>query len=152
MSYLGVKLSPVAIGIIAIAGAAPATANTVAVQFGSAQHLTVGPAVVEYTIDAPHPSTDHLNVPVSGQLYEADTTVKALQGATAPAIPLFNARSASGDTYRVLFQATTAASLNPAPLTQGQQSSGKLYFDVTGPVPTEIFYSDTMQDTFVWET
>ena len=46
----------------------------------------------------------------------------------------FNARARNGETYRVLFGAATPQGVNPATIAQGQQTTGKLYFDVTGAV------------------
>ena len=40
--------------------------------------------------------------------------------------------------------------LSPAPIAQGGQSTGTLYFDVTGAPPTEVVYNDGVQDVLVW--
>jgi hypothetical protein len=60
----------------------------------------------------------------------------------------FNARAADGQSYRVLVQ-TFAPDLSISPLDQGGESTGKIYFDVTGPAPTEVLYDDG-EDQLVW--
>ena len=35
-------------------------------------------------------------------------------------------------------------------LTQGDESTGKVYFDVTGAKPTTVAYSDAVADRLVW--
>ncbi len=54
------------------------------------------------------------------------------------AIPQFNARTANGIDYRVLRQANTPNDISGATIARGQQSTGKLYFDATGPPPTTV--------------
>jgi hypothetical protein len=90
-----------------------------------------------------------VNVPVTGMLSEATTTVNAVQGTVTPAVPYFNAR-AGGTNYHVLFQALTPSGLNPALLNPGETSTGRIYFDITGPAPTEVVYTDAVQDRLVW--
>jgi hypothetical protein len=50
----------------------------------------------------------------------------------------------------VLFQAAAAQGLNGAPVPQGQTSTGKIYFDVTGAQPTSVVYNDGVQDRLIW--
>jgi len=40
--------------------------------------------------------------------------------------------------------------LNPAPIAQGNESTGTLYFDVTGAPPNGVVYNDGMQDVLMW--
>jgi len=47
----------------------------------------------------------------------------------------------NGETYRVLFGAATPQGVNPATIAQGQQTTGKLYFDVTGAEPDSVVYN-----------
>jgi len=151
MHQVRTVITPVAVGLIALGSAATASADAGEADFGTAQQVAVGPAVIAYTIDAPQPSNDQVNGPIHGQLYAAETTATAVQGTAIPEIPLFNARAEGGQNYRVLYQTSAPSGLNPSPLMQGQQSNGKLYFDVTGPAPTEVVYrDDATQNNLVW--
>ena len=46
--------------------------------------------------------------------------------------------------------AEAPGSLNPAPIPQGSESTGTLYFDVTGAPPNGVVYNDGMQDILIW--
>lgn len=136
--------------VIGLIGAAPASAEATTGSFGTAERITDGNVVTSYTVWAPQPSNDVVNVPLTGKLYEAKTTVSAVQGTTTPAIPFFNARTSNGENYRVLFQAYAPEGLSGATLPQGGSATGKIYFDVTGPAPTSVVYNDAVQDRAVW--
>jgi hypothetical protein len=142
-------IAPVAIaGAVAIGAAGAAYGGST--QFGATQSLNAGPMVAAYTVSGLRPSGDAVNVPVAGRLWEATTTVDAAQGTVTPTIPFFNARSDNGQNYRVLFQAAAPQGLNGSPLPQGATSTGKIYFDVTGPAPTSVVYNDGVQDRLIW--
>lgn len=68
-----------------------------------------------------------------------------------PAIPFFNARTDTGENYRVLFQAASPEGLSAEAVPQGQETEGKIYFDVTGAEPTSIVYNDAVTDRLVWD-
>lgn len=109
---------------------------------------TDGAGVGGYTVHDLQPSSlDVLNVPVTGSvpiagaLWEARTDVDAVSGSVVPAMQFFDARTSDGRTYRVLVQ-TFAPDLGISPLGQGGTSDGKIFFDVTGPAPTEVVYDD----------
>ena len=68
-----------------------------------------------------------------------------------PAVPQFNARADNGINYRVLWQANTPNGISGATITQGQQSTGKIYFDVTGPPPTTVALNNGMEDLLIWD-
>ena len=107
--------------------------------------------VTSYTVSNLQPSSDVVNAPLAGRLWEATVTVNVVRGGlVAPASPFFNARSAGGDNYRVLYQVAAPNGLSPALVPPGGQASGKIYFDVTGPPPTEVVYSNGLQDLLVW--
>jgi hypothetical protein len=74
------------------------------------------------------------NVPLAGSLWEARAAVDAVSGSVVPAMQFFNARTADGQSYRVLVP-TFAPDLSLSPLSQGGNSTGKIYFDVTGSAP-----------------
>jgi hypothetical protein len=139
---------------IGVVGAATASAAPVTGSFGTPERLNDanGAIVSSYTVSNLEPSNDMVNTPVTGKLWEATTTVDAVQGTVTPSIPFFNARAADGQNYRVLFQAPSPAGINAQPLTPGGRSAGKIYFDVTGPAPTQVVYNDAVQDRMVWST
>ncbi|HEX3546624.1 MAG TPA: MPT63 family protein, partial [Mycobacterium sp.] len=138
-------LAPAAVGAAVAIGAAGTACGSNA-QFGATQNLDAGPMVTAYTVSGLRPSNDAVNAPVAGRLWEATTTVDAVQGTVAPAIPFFNARADNGQNYRVLFQAPAARGLNGSPVPQGTATDGKIYFDVTGAQPTSVVYNDGVQD------
>ena len=92
-----------------------------------------------------------MNLPLTGQLYESGATVTAIQGSTIPAFAYFAARGDDARDYRALFAVAMPQGLSGKPLAQGEQSTGKLYFDVTGSPPTRVVYNDTVQDRLVWQ-
>ena len=107
-----------------------------------------GEGIGGYTVDDLQPSaTNELNVPLTGRvplagkLWEARATANAVSGSVVPAMQFFNARTADGQSYRVLEQ-TFAPDLSISPMSQGGESAGKIYFDVTGSAPTEVVYDD----------
>lgn len=85
-----------------------------------------------------------------GKLYQANLTATAKSGTVTPLISDFNARAANGQTYRVIDTVPAPDGIPPTPLNQGQQSSGKLYFDVTGQPPNGVVYNDGAQDVLIW--
>lgn len=139
---------------IGIVGAATASAAPVTGGFGTPEQLNDanGAIVSSYTVSNLQPSTDMVNMPVTGKLWEATTTVDAVQGPVTPSVPFFNARAADGQNYRVLFQAPAPQGLKGQTLTPGAQTTGKIYFDVTGPAPTQVVYNDAVQDRMIWST
>ena len=40
--------------------------------------------------------------------------------------------------------------VNAMPLPQGAESTGKIYFDVTGAQPTSVVYNDAVADRLIW--
>lgn len=78
--------------------------------------------VTAYTVSGLRPSNDVVNAPVAGRLWEATTTVDAVQGTVTPAIPFLNARTDNGQNYGVLFQAAAPQGLNGAPVPRSMAS------------------------------
>jgi Domain of unknown function (DUF1942) len=76
--------------------------------------------------------------PFAGRLWEATVSVQALTGTVTPVIPNVYAVSKSGDRYQVLWQLASPTALPGATINQGQTSTGKLYFDVTGADPLAV--------------
>lgn len=143
-----------AIAAAGVFGAATASAAPPTIQdFGTSQQLVDGPLVTNYTVSNLQPS--NMVIPgftPQGKLYQADITATANQGTITPLVSDFNARAANGQTYRVIDTVAVPNGMSPAPLGQGQQSSGKLYFDVTGAPPNGVVYNDGVQDVLIWTT
>jgi Domain of unknown function (DUF1942) len=140
---------------IATAGiftAATAVAAPPTIQgFGTSEQLVDGPLVTAYTVSGLQPS--NVTIPgytPKGQLYQANITAQSNGGTITPVVSDFNARAASGQTYRVIDTVPVPNGLSPAPLTQGNQTSGLVYFDVTGAPPNEVVYNDGVQDVLMW--
>ena len=143
--------------VLGMATAVHSAASPMIRAFGSEQHIgdTHG-SVGGYTVMGVHRNGGKaLNVPLtgevrlSGEVWMAPTTVSAVQGPVVPAMKSFTARTDGGQEYPVIVQAL-APDLDVSPLGEGQTSIGNLYFDVTGPAPTSIVYSDGTQDRRIW--
>lgn len=67
---------------------------------------TVGQVVLGWKVSDLKSSTAVIpGYPVAGQVWEATATVNAIRGSVTPAVSQFNARTADGISYRVLWQA-----------------------------------------------
>ena len=112
---------------------------------------SVGQVELGWTVSDLKSSADAIPAyPVAGQLWEATATVKAIRGPVTPAISQFNARTADGVNYRVLWQVAGPNTISGATIPQGAQATGKIYFDVTGPSPTIVAMNNGMEDLLVW--
>jgi hypothetical protein len=141
---------------IAAAGiiSAPNASATMFAKFGSWQNLTddSGNVITTWAVSKPKLSSDTIpNYPLAGQLYEATAGFKALKGSGTPIIPNLNARSADGQNYQVLWQASTPNGISGATVTLGNSERGKIYFDVTGAPPTQVAYNNGVEDLIVWQ-
>ncbi|HEX2212500.1 MAG TPA: MPT63 family protein, partial [Mycobacterium sp.] len=142
-----------AVSIIAapIASAEAEAEATVQTQtLGSQGKLVDGTVIQGWTISNLKPSTDIIPHPVRGTLWEATATDQAIQGSVTPIVSNLNARASDGETYRALFGAATPQGVNPSTLSQGQETSGKVYFDVTGTTPDSVVYNAGGRDLLVW--
>jgi len=111
-----------------------------------------GAVITIWKVSDLKPSTDTIpGYPLAGKLWEATAAVRAAKGAVTPIIPDFNARAANGVSYPVLWQAATPAGVSAATIPRGAKSTGKLYFDVTGPAPTKVVYTNAGTDLLVWK-
>jgi len=137
-----------AVGIVAapISSAEDVTTTSV----GSQAKLVDGNVVQGWTITDLRPSSDAIPYPVAGTLWEATATDEAIQGAATPIVSNLNARARSGQTYRVLFGVASPQGVNPATLGQGEKTTGKVYFDVTGDSPDAVVYSAGGEDLLAW--
>lgn len=145
----------IAAGGIAAAGvftAATASAAPPNIQgFGTSEQLIDGPLVTNYTVSNLQPS--NVTIPgytPKGTLYQADVTVRSDGGIVTPMVNDFIARGPNGQNYRVIDKVQVPNGLNPAPIPQGTESTGTLYFDVTGAPPNGVVYNDGMQDILMW--
>lgn len=146
-------LAAVAVSV-SMALAPTAAADPSVDTFGGWNHLVDdgGAVITVWKISNLKPSTDTVpGYPVAGTLWEATAAVRAAKGSVTPIIPDFNARAAGGANYPVLWQAATAAGISGATIPQGAKSTGKLYFDVTGPAPTQVVYNNGVADLLVWK-
>lgn len=119
--------------------------------FGTSEQLVDGPLITNYTVSNLQPAS--VTIPgytPRGQLYQANVTAQANSGAVTPVVADFNARAASGQQYRVIDTVPVPNGLSPAPILQGNQSTGTLYFDVTGAQPNQVVYNDGTQDLLLW--
>jgi hypothetical protein len=141
-----------AAGSIGLLGAPAAFADPTTQNLGSRGELVdaAGDIVQGWTVSDLKVSSDAIPHPVSGTLWEATATDQAIQGGVTPIVSNFNARARNGETYRVLFGAATSQGVNPATLAQGEKTSGKIYFDVTGAAPDSVVYNAGGQDLLVW--
>lgn len=122
-------------------------------KFGGWNHLVdnAGQVITVWKVSNLKPSTDTIpGYPLAGKLWEATAKVRAAKGSVTPIIPDFNARAGSAN-YPVLWQSATQQGISGATLQQGDSSSGKLYFDVTGPAPTSVVYNNGVEDLLVWK-
>lgn len=123
------------------------------VLLGQPAELAHGPVVQTWTVSGLKPSSDVIPWQVHGTLWEATASNRAVQGTVQPIVSDLNARASNGETYRALFLVATPQGVNPAALPPGQQTSGKVYFDVTGDAqPDSVVYNDGARDLAVWVT
>ncbi len=146
--------SAIAAGGIAAAGvfaAATASAAPNIQGFGTSEQLVDGPMITNYTVSNLQPST--VSIPgytPKGTLYQADITARSDAGVVTPMVKDFSARGPNGQTYKLIDKAGAPGGLNPAAIPQGQESTGTLYFDVTGAPPNGVVYNDGLQDILMW--
>ena len=141
-----------AAGAVSI-GAPTASADDAAAttyKIGDQAKVADGAVVQGWTVSDLRTSTDAIPYQVRGTLWEATATDEALQGAVIPMVSNLNARAEDGQTYRALFQVASPAGINPATLAPGQQTTGKVYFDVTGESPDSVVYNAGGRDLIVW--
>ncbi|BBZ48675.1 MPT63 family protein [Mycobacterium heidelbergense] len=147
--------SAIAAGGIAAAGVLTAAAAFAAppnIQgFGTSEQLVDGALVTDYTVSNLQPSSAAIpGYTPKGTLYQADVTARSDGGLVTPMVNDFIARGPNGQNYRVIDKVGAPNGLNPAPIPQGSESTGTLYFDVTGAPPNGVVYNDGMQDILIW--
>jgi hypothetical protein len=145
----------IAAGGIAAAGvfaAATASAAPPNIQgFGTSEQLIDGPMITNYTVSNLQPSNATIpGYTPKGTLYQADITARSDGGVVTPMVNDFIARGPNGQNYRVIDKVGAPNGLNPAPIAPGTESTGTLYFDVTGAPPNGVVYNDGNQDILIW--
>lgn len=131
------------------AGVASA-ADDCAHRFGAHQQVADGGGVQDWAVTDLKKSGDVApGFPVAGQLWEATATVMAVSGTSTPVIPNFSATS-DGGSYPVLWQVASPQGISAATLAQGQTSTGKIYFDVTGGDPMAVKYTTGGAEPLMW--
>jgi Domain of unknown function (DUF1942) len=112
---------------------------------------TVGQVVLSWRVSNLKPSSDVMpGYPVTGKLWEATATVKAIRGSVTPAISQFNAVAPNQDAYRVLWQVASPTNISGATIPEGAESTGEIHFDVTGARPTTVTMNNGMEDLMIW--
>ena len=145
-----------AIGAAGIAAATVFAASTASAApniqgFGTSEQLVDGPLVTTYTVSNLQPS--NISIPgytPKGTLYQADITARSDGGLVTPMVRNFSARGPNGQTYKLIDKVEVPNGLNPAPIPQGSESTGTLYFDATGAPPNGVVYNDGLQDILMW--
>ncbi|MCV7229627.1 MPT63 family protein [Mycolicibacterium komossense] len=150
MKITALAASALAVGAIGIISAPIASADPDVTNLGSQAKLVDGNIVQGWTVANLRPSSDTIPYPVQGALWEATANDQAIAGSVTPIVSNLNARARSGETYRVLFGVATPQGVNPATLAQGEQTTGKVYFDVTGDAPDSVVYNAGGADLAVW--
>jgi hypothetical protein len=138
-----------AVSVVAAAAVSAAPPNIQG--FGTSEPLIDGPLVTTYTVSNLQPS--NIAIPgftPKGTLYQADITAKSDGGVVTPMVRDFSARGPNGQTYKLIDKVEVPNGLNPAPIPQGNESTGTLYFDVTGAPPNGVVYNDGLQDILMW--
>lgn len=150
-SALAAAAAIAAAGSVGIIGAPIAAADDPSTTtIGSQAKLVDGNVVQGWTITGLKTSSDPIPYPVAGTLWEATATDEAIQGGATPIVSNLNARARSGQTYRALFGVATPQGVNPSTLAQGEKTTGKVYFDVTGDTPDSVVYNAGGQDVLIW--
>jgi len=144
------------VGAAAIAAISMTTAGSASAApniqgFGTSEPLIDGPMVTNYTVSNLQPS--NVTIPgytPKGTLYQADVVVRSDGGVVTPQVRDFSARGPNGQTYKLVDSVEVPNGLNPAPIPQGSESKGTLYFDATGAPPNGVVYNDGLQDILMW--
>ncbi len=139
--------------VIGVIGAPVASAYPIAGKLGSELTMTdsVGQVVLSWRVSDLKPSAAVMpGYPVAGQVWEATATVKADRGSVTPGISQFNAVAPYEAAYRVLWEVASPDGISGATIAEGQESTGKIYFDVTGPAPTTVTMNNGMEDLLIW--
>ena len=143
-------LSVAAAAAIGVSAAPLASAETEVEYLGQPAELVDGDVIQHWTVTGLKPSADTIPYQAAGTLWEATATDEAIAGSATPIVSNLNARAGNGETYRVLFGVATPQGVNPSTLPQGEKTTGKIYFDVTGEQPDSVVYNAGGTDLLLW--
>jgi hypothetical protein len=147
-------MAAAALATVGIAGTPTASADYASVDNLGKWHRLADPNGIDVTywkVSDIKPSTDVVpDYPLNGTLWEASATARAERGSVTPYVPNFVARSPDGTDYRAVWQYDSPNGISSARLAQGDETTGKLYFDVTGPPPNSVVYNNGIEDNLVW--
>jgi hypothetical protein len=117
------------------------------VAFGQSAEIPSPGGAINYTVQNLQPSGHNDGI------WYSDVTAKAVTGSPTPNIADFNARAVNSSTYAVM-KGNEVDGLPNAPIVTGNQSSGRLYFDVkNGTAPDSVVYRDAAGvDKVVWKS
>ena len=129
-----------AAGCIVAAPKASADNYPIIQKFGTEEIVPSGghnQGVVGWTVSSLQPSSDVVNWPVKGRLWESTATLRHVSWACSlPFLSRLNARASSGQDYPELATVNTSEPI--VRVCGGDPSTGKLYFDVVGPDPDSV--------------
>lgn len=129
-------------------GTPAADADSTQTDLGSPAQLGSGSDAQRWTVANLRPSSDPIPYQPTGTVWEATATGQFVGGGI-PVVPGFSAR-AGADYYPVVWGVASPEGINPGSLPPGGSTTGKLYFDVTGAVPSSVVYTADGQDLAVW--
>lgn len=143
------------IAAVGVFTAATAIASPTIQGLGTSETLVDGPLMTDYTVSNLQPA--NVTIPgytPKGQIWQAEINALAHSGVVTPIVSNFNARSSDNvTTYRMIVSTPPAPdALGQAPIQQGGQANGKVYFDVVGAPPAGVVYNDGAQDVLMWTT
>jgi hypothetical protein len=151
MSAVATVAAAAGIGIVA-SPTASGEGYPVVQKFGTQETFVDGGIVQGWTVNNLQPSTDAINVPIRGKLWEATATDTAIAGQAMPLPFRFSARTPGGEDYGFVYGAPSPPGFSWAYIPQGQSVTGKLYFDVTGENPNGVVYRTYPADLLIWVT
>jgi len=142
----------IAAGGIVAAPDASADGYPITQQFGNEEIVSTGgnnQGVVGWTVNNLRLSSDSIDSPIHGRLWEATATLRYVRGGCSlPYISRFYARASNGQDYPEVAAANTSEPI--ARVCRGGQSTAKLYFDVVGPDPDGVVYRTDFTDLLIW--
>jgi hypothetical protein len=148
-SKIAIKTAAAAAGIATagILSAPMALADPQVVAFGQSAEIPGPGGAIDYTVSNLQPSGHNDGI------WYSDVSAKAVSGTPTPNIADFNARAVNSSTYAVM-KGNEVDGLPNGPIATGNQSTGRLYFDVkNGTAPDSVVYRDAVGvDKVVWKS
>lgn len=146
-SKIAIKTTAAAAGIVTagILTATSAFADPQTLSFGQSAEIPSSGGAINYTVSNLQPSGHNDGI------WYSEVTARAVTGSPTPVINDFNARAVNSSTYAVM-KGNEVDGLPNQPIAAGNQSNGRLYFDVRdGTAPDSVVYRDAAGvDKVVW--